>query len=383
MVGEKKNEFQNLIMVSTFLKERKKCSISQDSELLIYSVKTKQDLLCRLSLSYIYDREYPLQYLFEALSIAIEEEDNGCAKAIAWFITRTFFLANRVLLNCIIDIWPAFKESSSKVTIVIELVSKINDHVKTPAEHFPVEIIYSIDEDVYVHCTNSDKNKSNTHLHFADNKQITGLSAQNLFVQHSKLTLICKSSFLQRGIEKQCVHLFCKVKGLIPAGENPFPKLLCSLPTKVLEGSPDLMTNLRVGDMIGTDEFKKGTLGGFVKVRGDKAFLTCLHVFLSPQKLAADHISLDDDKPWYVKCYPASVSHAASSTSSFICGRIRDIAFETNKCESTSIDAALINLQEEVDICPTDYVVNQNAGHYGLLGKLTYDYRFLNVKKSI
>lgn len=100
----KKNAFQNLMMVSTLFKERKQYSISLSRELLIHSVKTKQDLLCRLLLSYITDRANQLQDLFEVLSIAMEEKENHSANAIAWLITKTFFLEYKVvLLDCILD----------------------------------------------------------------------------------------------------------------------------------------------------------------------------------------------------------------------------------------------------------------------------------------
>lgn len=61
------------------------------------------------------------------------------------------------------------------------------------------------------------------------------------------------------------------------------------------------LTNLKVGNQVGTDEYKRGTLGGFVQVRGDKAFLTYLHVFLSADELASDNLSLDDEKTLQVK----------------------------------------------------------------------------------
>lgn len=366
--GGKRNEFENLIKVSNFYKERKSHEASSNKKFLIHTVKIKQDLLCRLSLSYIKERKNPPSYLFDVLSIAIEEKENDCAKAIAWFITRTFFHENSDdLVDHIIDVWPALdckiiKESenhdcSSKVAIVVELKCKI---IKLPTNYFSVRIVYLFNDDISVKNTNTGQlGESTTEIVLADIKKITGLSARNLFEKHSKLTLICKSSFQQHGIEKQCVHLFCRVKSLLPIGEKYFPKLFCGLPTQVLQGNPELMTNnLRVGDRIGGPiKDKNGTLGGFVKVRGDTAFLTCLHVILGTEELAAHNISLQDDEYFDVNCYPASETSAASGTPSFVCGKIRDIAFKTDNPESTSIDAALIRVKEGTIICPSDYVV--------------------------
>lgn len=141
-------------MVSTLLKERKHCSISLGRKLLIHSVKTKQDLLCRLLLAYITDRANQLQTVFEVLSIAMEEEEHKSANAIAWFITETFFLEYKVvLLDCILDMWPAFKcmckgeyekrLCSSHIVIVVELESEINNE-RIPDKYFSVEVVYLI-----------------------------------------------------------------------------------------------------------------------------------------------------------------------------------------------------------------------------------------------
>lgn len=175
---------------------------------------------------------------------------------------------------------------------------------------------------------------------------------------------MCKSSFHQHGIEKQCVHIFCRAKGLIPVGENHFPKSFCKLPTKVIQGSPEFMTKLRVGDMIGTD-VRTGTLGGFVKVRGDTTFLTCLHIFMNAEELDAVNISLIDDSPVLIKWYPAGVTSADSGKSPFVCGKIRDIAFITDNYGTTSIDAALVKVKKHIEICPQDYLAscNQNISY--------------------
>ncbi|VDI58483.1 Hypothetical predicted protein [Mytilus galloprovincialis] len=284
---------------------------------------------------------------------------------------------------------------SSKVVIVVELNCKI---IKLPTEYFSVEIVYLFNDDISEENTNTGQlEKSTTEVVLADIKKVTGLSARNLFEKHSKLTLICKSSFQQHGIEKQCVHLFCRVKSLLPVGENHFPKLFCGLPTKVLQGNPELMTNLRVGDRIGGPiKSKNGTLGGFVRVRGDTAFLTCLHVILGAEELAADNISLPDDKYFDVNCYPAGERSTASGTQSFVCGKIRDIAYKTDNPESTSIDAALIRVTEETTISEKDYVVvgkNQNTLSFDQIGLKScflndscVDYRqfcFSNPKRTV
>ncbi|CAG2244522.1 unnamed protein product [Mytilus edulis] len=101
-----------------------------------------------------------------------------------------------------------------------------------------------------------------------------------------------------------------------------------------------------------------GTLGGFVKVRGDVCFLTCLHVFLSADDLASDNISLDDDAGVIVKCYSTGSVTGQGQMIPYECGRIREIAFEMDNERETSIDAALITLSDRNKIDENDYLAN-------------------------
>ncbi|XP_063436533.1 uncharacterized protein LOC134717962 [Mytilus trossulus] len=299
-------------------------------------------------------------HLLAGLSISMRIKDKDTSKVIAWFITKKCFHSlKRPIQENIIDIWPGFlctcqrqKEVfciDENETKYVEITININAlSPDLPHNFWNIDITYITNTTV----NNAEHSQILEHLqsssgkiHIPDKKSIGGADAKQLFNEHSNLSLIHKSPFKSTGYRKQkqkvfaqsCFQLYCKRKGIIPIGENHFPITLHGLQTDVVEGSPNYLSNLKVGNQIGTDEFKRGTLGGFVQVRGDKAFLTCLHVFLSANELASENLSLDDEKTVPVKLY-------RENGNSHICGKIREIAFEVDNEKETSIDAALVEI---------------------------------------
>ncbi|KAK3598315.1 hypothetical protein CHS0354_029224 [Potamilus streckersoni] len=125
-----------------------------------------------------------------------------------------------------------------------------------------------------------------------------------LFKMHSNLEAISASSIrsTKHGIIKQTsIVLYCRLKGVIPYGEELFPEELKvdeqRYPTDIREGffslgmipaqrlpsnpHPHFVNNpLRMGCSIGASGFKfAGTLGPFVRIgANDIGFLTCAHV---------------------------------------------------------------------------------------------------------
>ncbi|XP_052084311.1 uncharacterized protein LOC127721578 [Mytilus californianus] len=305
-------------------------------------------------------------YVLEGLSSSLINQDKDTSKVIAWFIAKKLFLSlDKSIRENVTDIWPAFmcnchrKQQiccSDKIVINIEM-NKLRPDL--PDTFWKTDINYIFDDRVInKECSQVHKHLQNSSgkIQFSNKKSISGVDAKHLFMEHNNLTLICKSSFKSTGflkekhkvIEQSCFQLYCKRKGLIPIGENHFPSSFNGLITDVLEGSPHFLSQLKIGNQVGTDEYKRGTLGGFVQVRGDKAFLTCLHVFLSADELASDNLSLDDEKTLPVKLY-------RKNEHPLICGKIRDIAFEVDNEKETSIDAALVEIQTD-SIENSDYV---------------------------
>lgn len=358
---------------------RKSLASKALEQLLRYAILNGSSLMCRQILSFIKNISKPEPFLNQMMFLALENVEKDCAKAISWFITRTFYLQYRSLMKELIDIWPSIRCQCSKrlklsacstdVFIVVELGT---DCPQLPKQFCQLPIISIRKDDTLSSEGSTVYSKSITasgSLHLPENTKVSSVEAKKLFTKHSKLTLICKS-FRKSEVFKNwtpdfildvpCVQLYCSVKGYIPIGEDHFPNELCGLPTEILQGTPSLMANLKVGDKIGTDNYKMGTLGGFVKVRGDVCFLTCLHVFLSAEDLASDNISLDDDAGVIVKCYTTGSITGQGQMTSYECGKIREIAFEMDNERETSIDAALITLRDRCQIDENNYISNIN-----------------------
>ncbi|VDI04047.1 Hypothetical predicted protein [Mytilus galloprovincialis] len=306
------------------------------------------------------------QYVLDGLSRSMINQDKDTSKVIAWFVTKKCFQSlDKSIRENITDIWPAFicnchtKQQvicSDKIEINIEINAYRPD---LPDSFSKIDIHYIIDDraqikegfQIHQHLQSSSGN-----IHSSNEATLSSIDARHLFIEHSNLSLVCKSPFKSNGFRKNeqkviiqsCYQLYCKRKGFIPIGENHFPETLYGLKTDVLEGSPHYRSSLKVGNKIGTDEYKTGTLGGFVQVRGDIAFLTCLHVFLNAAELASDNLSLDDENKVPVKLY-------MDNDYTHICGKIREIAFAVDNEKETSIDAALVEIPAD-SIINSDYV---------------------------
>lgn len=193
--------------------------------------------------------------------------------------------------------------------------------------------------------------------------EIDGHLASKLFKMHSKLTCICKSVYKSKDcykIKRACVQLLCKGKGFIPFNENHFPKFINNVETDVLEGEPVLAAWLCVGEKVNS-KYLSGTLGGFVKVFGEITFLTCAHVVIHEDNLSGPRLTFPRNEPVYmdyVRPSPTSTD-AHISEISLRCGKVRYIEFRTDKPGETSIDAALIKLQNGIGIDMEHFIANR------------------------
>ncbi|CAC5408073.1 unnamed protein product [Mytilus coruscus] len=374
-------DFVKLTYLSGGMK-RKACSSESWEDMFLFTTVNKKTILCYFLLAnveniMITEQSKYHDILQQGLCNAMKNQDKATARAISWFIVRNFFRSlNSSLKETIVDTWPAFECKcdnteaianfcSFNMIIIIETKKVCNDFPKTFWK-------------VKVKCTISDKIEKNeckeiytklqtshSEVHFPNKVTISGVDAKKVFTEHSNLTLICRSSFKSKGflnnehefVDIPCVQLYCKSKGVIPVGESHFPKTICGLQTDILEGSPCYLARIRVGDKIGSDELKMGTLGGFLLIRGVKTFLTCLHVFLNVDELSAENISLDDEKLTMVKFYPRN----SAVQNSYECGYIRDIAFQVDNEKETSIDAALIEFTADTSIDSQDYMALENG----------------------
>lgn len=240
-------------------------------QLLQYAVQKNQVMLCRFILSHSEcDTNFTL--LHQLMKQSIEKGQYDCCKAISWFITKHFYRANEIVLGNIVDIWPGFKCICTKVSVTKKTICSpdvriiVENETKNPAliENFHgVQIMqisyYGSEESSSIH----DKiQAAEGVLHFPSKTCVDAKTAREIFDKHTKLTIVLSSpfksvGFRQRDLEQwkikemKCLHLYCRVKGFIPVGEDHFPVHCNGLPTDVIEGSSQLCSNIKVGSQVG------------------------------------------------------------------------------------------------------------------------------------
>lgn len=185
--------------------------------------------------------------------------------------------------------------------------------------------------------------------------------AKRLFKKHSNLTMVCPSAFKSIGFgsekrsvsEKNCISLFCRVKGIIPIGEYHFPLKIGDILTDVLEGTSHFTSALHIGDKIHNQQHEAGTLGGFVKYYGSDTFLTCAHVIFGKSNISNlksnkyVHFNVhtlrneDDSKP--LQC--TVIRHILNFETHESEMEVDDEESANDEEEETTIDAALVLIQ--------------------------------------
>ena len=177
---------------------------------------------------------------------------------------------------------------------------------------------------------------------------LEGKIAASLFRQHRNLNMITYSPVISVGfgarnhriIPKPCIVLYCDRKGMLPFGEKMFPRNIDGVQTDVREGHYKFASGIQIGSEITREQngTHYGTVGGFVDLpNGSKAVLTCAHVLYNLHDLGLDYslqsgltVSLANGRPSF--------------------GRVIEARFETDDQDRTSIDAALVQLNPDVDI---------------------------------
>ncbi|KAL3855569.1 hypothetical protein ACJMK2_014776 [Sinanodonta woodiana] len=212
------------------------------------------------------------------------------------------------------------------------------------------------------------------------NQAIT-IHGEGLFAEHSNLEAISSSGILSsksRGlVQEPCVILYCRVKGIIPFGEMPFPTRLkvnedISIAVDVREGyfsshsdsqnndqenafhhkNNQLKEPLRMGCSIGpAGRCESGTIGPFVKISSDRiGFLTCAHVVFCDSELIdlANITQTDQILKDIVQPPNGDVSAQHYQENLRLCGRVFNAMFRGDWSPSSAdkfgIDAAVIEI---------------------------------------
>ncbi|CAG2185081.1 unnamed protein product [Mytilus edulis] len=165
---------------------------------------------------------------------------------------------------------------------------------------------------------------------------VPGTIAEKCFQQHSKLTMIYIHPF-----KRTTMQLCCQINGVIPMGEPHFPKTLNGIDTCIAEGNVRFIAKIKIGDNIGLSS-PSGTLGGFVKMHGFNALLTCAHVVYDKETLIAGNKSERHKSKTKVLCFDKCNSDVKVES-----GYVFNEAFDCNNGNETSVDAAVVILDEE------------------------------------
>ena len=179
---------------------------------------------------------------------------------------------------------------------------------------------------------------------------ISSEDADRLFKSHRNLNMIASSPIISVGfsskthrfLARPCIVLYCDKKGMIPKGDTQFPNEINGTPTDVREGFCKFASDisLQIGSSVTREPggTQYGTIGGFVDVPGGfKAAITCAHALYTIQDLGKGR-------------YLQTGQTVAISNGEPCFGRIIKALFHVNSSNETSIDAALVQLNADVDI---------------------------------
>ena len=117
-----------------------------------------------------------------------------------------------------------------------------------------------------------------------------------------------------------------------------------------------LISTLRIGDKIGS-QTTAGTLGGFVKYYDYyECFLTCAHVMYDMQTLFGPSFNCSELNGPRAYCYIPN--------NEVECGKVIWGTFNHDEILETSVDAALVMLQNDWKMDPNDYVIDLHGKSY-------------------
>jgi hypothetical protein len=371
-------EFEQLYTIKSTVSDRTQLNLTHA---LVDASRQQFSILCRWLMANIHNRGFTNKEMELALDIAFKNLDKDTAKAISWCITKTFYKTFQVNLSHCFDVYPGLRCQclnkgqntntlcSNDKLIIITAGTEVMD---LPAEYkgFKIKIMD-------VHDKSTEKSESETlsallAQNYADSYHIkvniSNTTAKILFDSHSNLALICPSvhrsfSFARKHEVKNelCIQLYCKLKGILPLGEIHFPNSIHGIPTDVIDGEACFISKLRIGDKIG-QLTSTGTLGGFVKYLGFECFLTCAHVMYDVQTLLG--LSSNFAELTEAKAY----NH--TSLGVIECGKVIWRTFDHDDRSKTSVDAALVLLQNNWTMDPDDYILDMefNSCPFAKLG---------------
>ncbi|KAL3889135.1 hypothetical protein ACJMK2_001489 [Sinanodonta woodiana] len=303
----------------------------------------------------------------------------------------------KIILHCIVQRFTArFSEKQVRIWPGEEVIGSVN--VQTVLVCFysgSVDISFKSFYDlkvIYRDYYTTDKESSLAREHERNINDLTSehcdlineaitINGKSLFAKHSNLEAVSSSGILSsksRGlVQEPCVILYCRVKGIIPFGEMPFPKRLkvneeATIAVDVREGyfsyyadsrnkdqknvlhheNMQLMESLKMGLSIGSaGSLQSGTIGPFVQINSDRiGFLTCAHVVYCQSELIylaniaqtdpiAKEIVQPPDNHYYASHYQSNHRLCGKVLHAMFCGD-----WSPSSTQAFGIDAAVIEI---------------------------------------
>ncbi|XP_069102441.1 uncharacterized protein [Argopecten irradians] len=213
----------------------------------------------------------------------------------------------------------------------------------------------------------------------------------HLWQKHSNLNIITGKQVNINGsqIGEACVVLYCSTKGVIPLGENEFPRTLCiqndvQIKVAVREGffefgvyksipstwpHPTLKMGCEIGRLkpqIGASGHlpSGGTLGPFVRYNNNLGFLTCSHV-LFDIPTPSHTIDYTAVAPPLIEVVQPS-SDATLFVSGTPCGVVERAMFDPTG--PIGIDAAIVKLTDQSTVPSAGQFSNERHSSYQKTG---------------
>ncbi|XP_052065972.1 uncharacterized protein LOC127705672 isoform X3 [Mytilus californianus] len=294
---------------------------------------------------FIIARHLHLSRVLYLLKKAMQYQLHKLSKAFGWCVLRRIIKQTNIsqFFGRVKDIWPGFfcrcnkKGSSAICSTELVIVVDADEYLEDlPREYFGIPVKQSAFYPTIAK-TNKNSDSFTEEITFEKMPTISGEKAQELFLKHTKLTLVYILL-----VQPCCVQLCCQAKGIIPIGEEHLPIDVCSKNTTVRQGNVTFVHKMYVGCPVGPkNKTSWGTLGGFVQHRGQDAFITCSHVVYDRKVLLSGSKRNKHKEEVHVSCYLNGMADG------FVCGHVVDDLFEYDQKEKTSIDAALVVLDRK------------------------------------
>lgn len=144
----------------------------------------------------------------------------------------------------LVHVWPGYNELAPDAPMIVVNVSTI-PKIK-PKAFMGLPIVYKVyglvsDETIVLSCSKLEIARLTDPLEIMAIQRIINRNIARLKLDHSNLVKVSASAVrsLQNGsllAKEPCIVLYCRSKGIIPFGENPFPKSVDGIPVDVRDG---------------------------------------------------------------------------------------------------------------------------------------------------